>query len=257
MTRRRASCCCDPGLPCDAFNLACFGSVIPPKYVRIDGARSENHRDNVLAQDAQGQRCECPGAPFYTYTATEIIHLEGPRRFVNDGIYLGYQYDLVGTSQLDWTETYFCPDCTVPQPPRVCSTAALRQRTVYRERANIVGALRCTPCNYGNGLYGTTYGIFATKTANWSENQIRYVCCDPNAPTERFAYRGTQSNPLSLVFDPNPATVCNFNGLCNAGDRDYVTRTVQPTQCSRFDYLAVDSIRYQFTGSIKAVFSTV
>lgn len=258
MRRRAAACCCDVASPCDALNLLCFQSTIPPKYVRIDGARSVNARDNVIAQDSQGNRCDCVGTPWHTLTLTEVVHLEGPRIFVNDGIYLGYAYQLTGTAYLNSLAITYCPDCSVPFGGIPCPAPQEASRISYRWRANITGQLRCNYCNYDPGDFtanARTYAVAATSRATFIRETTTRVCCDPPPNTNRFTDRGSVVDTYSFTFQAGPnVNVCNWNGLCLAGNEGFRNAFEPQTICSSFFF---PSMEYRYTGSIKAVFSTV
>lgn len=256
--RRRAACCCDVATPCDALNLLCFQNTIPPKYVRIDGARSINSRDNVLAQDSQGNRCDCVGIPWHTRTLTEIVHLEGPRIFVNDGIYLGYAYQLTGTASLNSLAITYCPDCNVPFPGNPCPAADMARRESFKWRANLTGQLRCTPCNYIPGdltANAQTYAAFCTARTTYLNELTVRVCCDPPPNTQKFTDRGSSVEPYNLTFQAGPnVNVCNWNGLCAAGLEGFRNAFEPQTICSSFFFPQMET---RYSGSIKAVFSTV
>lgn len=256
--RRRAACCCDVATPCDALNLLCFQNTIPPKYVRIDGARSVNARDNVIAQDSQGNRCDCVGTPWHTFTLTEIVHLEGPRIFVNDGVYLGYAYALTGTSSLNSLAIRYCPDCNVPFPGSPCPSAETANRDSFKYRARISGQLRCGICNYDPGDFtanAATYLVTGTAQSTFLREQTVRVCCDPPPNTQKFTDRGANTEPYQFTFQAGPnVNVCNWNGLCDTSNEAFRNAFEPQTTCSSFFFPAME---YRYSGSIKAVFSTV
>jgi hypothetical protein len=165
---------------------------------------------------------------------------------------------LTGTRTTNFTEVFYCAECIVPQPARICPSTAFYRKITYRARATFSVQLRCVTCLYdpeNPNVFGRTYGIVnSVAQSAYLQEETRYVCCDPASPPLKFTDRGSGAIPFNLVFDANPATVCNFNRLCRAGPLDYVNAFFPQQYCSSFFGVQPE---YRYSGSIKAVFSTV
>jgi hypothetical protein len=260
MRRRVASCCC-AGNPCDQLNLQCFGNVIPPKYVRIDGIQSLYALNNTLcAQPTTGIRCRCCTKPDQTITHSLLFHAEGPRFYFNNGFSQGWRYQLTGTWSLDETAIQKCIDPTYPPPFPLCPIEEIQFRQRTTQRGTFVGQLYCGPitCYTEDGapVNYVGYSLDGTLSLSVVTDTFVHVCGDPAGNDTKQTERTTITSPLQLAF--TWINLCSFKGICPAPQQERIqfrNVTFKQPECSDGFYTGFYPLEYRYTGSIAAVFA--
>ena len=260
--RRRAAACCCAGSPCDQLNLQCFGNVIPPKYVRIDGVQSLYALNNTIcAQPSTGVRCRCCTKPDQTITHSLLFHAEGPRFYFNNGISQGWRYQLTGTWSFDSIATAKCLDPTYPPPLPLCPIEEIYYRERYTERGTFAGMLYCGPvlCSdpeTGAPLNFTGYRLDGSLSLNVNSDSFSHVCGDPAGNDTKSNSRGTLSRIFQFTFKPDQ--LCSFKGICpgSSGQTEQFRNvTFKQPECSDGLYGGFYPLEYRYTGSMAAVFA--
>lgn len=259
--RRRAAACCCVGSPCDQLNLQCFGNVIPPKYVRIDGAQSLYALNNTLCANPQtGIRCRCCTKPDQTITHTLLFHAEGPRFYFDNGFSQGWRYQLTGTWSMDQTSIQKCIDPTYPPPLPLCPIEEIAFRQRYSERGTFAGQLLCGPLTCytedGASFNYTGYSLSGTLSLSVVTDTYSHVCGDPAGSDFKGTERGTISKPLQFAF--TWVNQCSFKGICPGSEVDPIqfrNVTFKQPECSDGFFSGFYPLEYRYTGSIQAVFA--